>query len=112
MDSVNSFNNNFYNPETEINTNYDNEIHIHRQSRNVRKCKTIIQGLVFKTKEENKLFISKISKKFGIGGCQKMMDDIDKDKIVFVFDGDCRDKVKDILILEYGKDEDYIKYHG
>lgn len=102
----------FFNPEKELDMNYDNQIHIHKHQRGTRKCDTIIQGLIFSNKSEGKEFISKIKKKLGIGGCQKMMEVIDKDNMVFVFTGDYRNKIKKILIEDYNKDEDFIKYHG
>ena len=107
-----NFSNTFYNAETELNLNYDNEIIIHKQLRGSKKCDTIIQGLIFNTKEENKEFISKIKRKLGIGGCQKMIEDVDKKNLVFIFTGDYRDKIKDILIQEYGKIDEFIKYQG
>ena len=104
--------NNFYNPETELNLNYDKEIIMHKQLRKSKKCDTIIQGLIFNTKEESKEFISKIKRKLGIGGCQKMIENLDNKNLVFIFMGDYRDKIKDILIQEYGKVDEFIKYQG
>ena len=102
---------NTFNAEQDLDDLYNNDIHIHIQMRG-RKCNTIIQGLEFSTKEENKIFLSKTTKKFGIGGCQKVLEDIDKNSMVFIFTGDCREKIKTLLIEEYNKYEDSIKIHG
>ncbi len=109
---MNNFNDTFYNPETELDNKYLNEIHMHRVNRGSRKHDIIIQGLVFDTNEETKAFITLISKKFGINGCNKMSLDYDTKNSVFIFSGDKRDAIRDILIESYGKDEDFIKYHG
>lgn len=109
---MDEFNQKFYNPETELEDKYSNEIHIHRVSRGARKCDLIIQGLVFKTNEESKSFISIISKKFGISGCSKMMEDYDKKNKVYVFTGDKRDQIIEILIEKYDRDIEFIKLHG
>ena len=101
----------FYDAENELDLQYDNDIHIHKQMRG-RKCTTIIQGLEFSSKEDNKAFITKIKKKFGINGCQKIVDDIDETNLVFIFTGDCREKIKDLLVLEHDKSEESIKIHG
>jgi translation initiation factor 1 (eIF-1/SUI1) len=89
----------------------NNEIHMYKQARG-RHCDTVISGLKFETKEETKTFISTIKKKFGIGGCQKLMEDINKDEPVFVFTGDLRDKIIKILVEVYNYDSKLIKKHG
>ncbi len=87
------------------------EIHMYKQARK-RSCDTVISGLKFNTKEMTKTFMSTIKKKFGIGGCQKTMDDIDKENPVFVFTGDLRDKIIKILVEDYKYDSKLIKKHG
>ncbi len=95
-----------------IDTNsINNEIHMYKQARG-RRSDTIISGLQFKTKDESKSFILNIKKKFGIGGCQKMMEDMDKDFPVFVFTGDLRNKIIKILVETYKYDSKLIKKHG
>lgn len=89
----------------------DREIHMYKQARG-RNTDTIISGLSFSSKDEVKKFVSYIKKKFGIGGCQKMMEDMDKDEPVFVFTGDLRDKIIKILVDEYKYDSKLIKKHG
>ena len=89
----------------------NNEIHMYKQARG-RRSDTIISGLQFKTKDEAKAFILNIKKKFGIGGCQKMMEDMDKDAPVFVFTGDLRDKIIKILVESHKCDPKLIKKHG
>lgn len=87
------------------------EIHMYKQARG-RRCDTVISGLEFETKDMAKTFISSIKKKFGIGGCQKTMEDIDKHNLVFVFTGDLRDKIIKILVEDYKYDFKLIKKHG
>lgn len=103
---------NFYNPENELSVKFDNDIHIHKQMRGAKKCITIINGLNFNTKEETKDFLGKIKKKFGIGGCQKIISDIDENNMVFVFMGDYREKIKSLLVEEYNKNDESIFIHG
>jgi translation initiation factor 1 (eIF-1/SUI1) len=95
-------------PETKA---IDRDIHMYKQARG-RNTDTVISGLKFESKEEAKLFVSSIKKKFGIGGCQKMMEDMDKDNPVFVFTGDLRDKIIKILVEDYKYDPKTIKKHG
>lgn len=109
---MDSFNNEFYNPETELDEKYSNEIHMHRINRGARKSDVIIQGLSFKTNEETKEFISSVSKKFGISGCYKILKDYDNKNKVFIFTGDKREEIRNILINDYNKDDEFIKYHG
>lgn len=112
MENDNNFNQDFYNPEIEFNEKYSSEIHMHKIMRGTRKCDIIIQGLIFKLPEENKTFIKTVSTKFGIGGCLKNMDDYDDKNKVFVFTGDKRDAIRDLLINTYKRDIELIKYHG
>jgi translation initiation factor 1 (eIF-1/SUI1) len=84
---------------------------MYKQSRG-RHFDTIISGLEFKTKEETKTFISVIKKKFGIGGCQKILDHIDNNNMVFVFTGDSRDKIIKILVDCYNYNITSIIKHG
>ena len=109
---MDDFGNQFYNPETELDNKYSNEVHLHRISRNARKCTVVVQGLVFDTVEKSKEFIGEVSKKFGISGCHKMMNDYDKKNKVYVFSGDKRNEIVEILVSKYGYDDDNIKYHG
>jgi hypothetical protein len=103
--------------ETPLNLNNDNivisynEIHMYKQARG-RNTDSVIVGLVFKSKDIAKTFISSIKRKFGINGCQKTMEDMDKENPVFVFTGDFRDKITKILIDEYKIDPKVIKKFG
>jgi len=90
----------------------DGDIHMFKKTRNGKKCDTIIIGLVFASQEENKNFLKKIKTKFGTGGCHKEMPELAKNSLVFVFTGDCRDKIRKLLVAEYGKDLKNIKIHG
>jgi len=107
-----NFTDKFYNPESELNEKYSNEIHMHKVNRGTRKSDVIIQGLIFNTPDEIKSFIKTVSTSFGCGGCHKMLNDYDDKNKVFVFTGDKRDGIKEILINVYKKDDEFIKYHG
>jgi translation initiation factor 1 (eIF-1/SUI1) len=109
---MNDFEDQYYNPERDLEYNYSNEIHLHRVSRNARKCTIIIQGLIFDTIDKSKEFITIISKKFGICGCHKIMLDYDKKNKVYVFSGDKRDEIVELLIEKYNRDLEFIKFHG
>lgn len=93
------------------NIELDDNIHMYKQTRG-RKCNTIISGLKLNDKAEIKNFISKIKKKYGAGGCHKMVPEINKINLVFVFTGDLREKIKKILIDEYQKSELSIEIHS
>lgn len=117
---MDEFNNEFYNPETELEDKYSNEIHLHRVSRGTRKCDIIIKGLIFKTKkdekgniiDESKEFIKLVTKKFGICGCYKIVEEYDEKNKVYVFSGDKRDDIVKILVEKYNRDAEFIIYHG
>jgi len=114
-DDINNFDRNIefdeFNKENDIDMNFREDIHIHKHMRNARKCTTIISGLNL-NKDKTKEFLTKVKQKFGIGGCQKTIEEIDNNNLVFVFMGDYREKIKQFLIKEYGKDEDSIIIHG
>lgn len=98
--------------QEQVNTITNNkEIHMYKQARG-RHTDTVISGLQFDTKDTTNAFITLIKKSFGIGGCQKTMEDIDKDNPVFVFTGDFRDKIINILVENYKYDSSLIKKHG
>jgi translation initiation factor 1 (eIF-1/SUI1) len=104
MNNFNSFGNN--------NTNSTSEIHIYVHQRGTRKADTIIKGLEFADKDENKKFLSSIKQTFGINGCIKMIDEIDPVNKVFSFTGNYGEKIKNELVKKYNKDEDLITIHG
>jgi len=108
---TNNFNEEFYNPETELDEKYLSKITIYKVVRG-RKSDIIIKGLVLKTIEENKKFISLISSKFGIGGCQKIIKEYDEINKVFVFTGDKREEIKKIIISNYNIEPEFISYVG
>jgi translation initiation factor 1 (eIF-1/SUI1) len=92
--------------------NFNDEIHIHKHMRNAKKCTTIVSGLEFKDSKGEKDFLSKVKNKFGIGGCQKSVEEINDKNLVYIFMGDYREKIKQFLIKEYDKDESCIKIHS
>ena len=98
-------------PITEDNIISYNEIHMYKQARG-RNTDSVIVGLIFKSKDNAKTFITSIKRKFGISGCQKTMEDLDKENPVFVFTGDFRDKISKILVEEYKCDPKVIKKFG
>lgn len=89
----------------------DNEIHIYKNIRG-KKCDTVISGLLFKKKDETKDFLTNIKKRFGVGGCYKMIPEINKTDMVYVFMGDYRDKIRNVLINEYDIKREMIKMHS
>jgi translation initiation factor 1 (eIF-1/SUI1) len=108
---MDNFGEEFYKPETELENKYSNEIHLHRVSRGTRKCDVIVQGLVFNDNEQSKEFIKSV-KKIGVSGTHKMMDDYDTINKVYVFSGDKRDEIAEILVNKFNRDMEFIKYHG
>ena len=104
--------NSFLNLEKKLNYDFNNVIHIYVKQRGNRFRDTIISGLIFPTKEEAKIFLTTIKKKFGINGSIKMMEDIDDKNEVFIFTGDYSEKIKEYLITNHGKVEDLITIHG
>jgi len=108
---MDNFEDKFYNPETELEEKYSNEIHLHRVSRGTRKCDVIVQGLVFKNDDESKEFIKTV-KKIGVSGTHKMMEDYDNKNKVYIFAGDKRDEIVQILVDKFNRDNNFIKFHG
>ena len=108
---INNFNEGFYNPETELDQKYSSKITMYKVVRG-RKSDIIIKGLILKTPEEIKKFITTISSKFGIGGCHKIVDEYDKTNKVFVFTGDKREQIKKIIMDQYKIDQEFITYVG
>ncbi len=95
-----------------IDSNFSTDIHIYVQQRGTRKADTLIKGLFFDNLQESKAFLSHIKKKFGINGCIKKMEELDPDNDIFQFSGNYSEKIKNVLILNYSKNEEDIKLHG
>ena len=53
-----------------------------------------------------------IKKKFGINGCIKKIEELDPVNDISQFSGDYSEKIKDVLIKNYSKNEKDIKLHG
>lgn len=109
---MNDFNLEFYNPVSELDNKYSKEIHLHRIPRGGKKCDIIIQGLIFESNDDSKEFIKSVSTKTGVGGSHKMIDKYDKNNKVYIFTGDKRDDIVDILINKYEYEKEFIKYYG
>jgi translation initiation factor 1 (eIF-1/SUI1) len=99
--------------EDDLNNNsfFNDEIHIYKQ-KNKNKQSIVISGLTFKKNDEYNDFLKNVKKKFGIGGCHKIVENISLDVKCFIFNGNYEDKIKDYIIKELKIDEDIIKIHG
>ena len=86
------------------------EIHMYKQKIG-NKCVTIIQGLIFKTEKEQTQILTAIKKKFGIGGCYKIVSQNETTKS-YLFNGYYGDKIKKYLVDELKIDEANITSHG
>ena len=64
------------------------------------------------SKDDIKIFLSKVKKKFCVSGSHKKIIELDDKENVFEFAGDIRDNLKDYLIAEYNKNEENIVIHG
>ena len=95
-----------------IDSNFSSDIHIYVQQRGTKKADTLIKGLFFSELQESKAFLSSIKKKFGINGCIKKIEELDPINDIFQFSGDYSEKIKDVLIKNYSKNEEDIKLHG
>jgi len=95
-----------------IDSNFSTDIHIYVQQRGTKKADTFIKGLFFDDLQQSKAFLSHIKKKFGINGCIKKVEEIDIDNDIFQFSGNYSEKIKDILIKNYSKNEEDIRLHG
>ena len=108
-------NNNLFNIDNDFKNELDNflneKIHLHHKQRG-RKCQTLIVGLIFNSKDDIKIFLSKVKKKFCVSGSHKKIIELDDKENVFEFAGDIRDNLKDYLIAEYNKNEENIVIHG
>jgi translation initiation factor 1 (eIF-1/SUI1) len=101
-----------FNNSNKIDSDFNSDIHIYVQQRGTKKADTLIKGLFFSELQESKAFLSHIKKKFGINGCIKKMEELDPVKDIFQFSGDYSEKIKDVLIKNYSKNEEDIKLHG
>ncbi len=97
--------------EKKIEDKLKNMVCIHKRMRNGKKCNTYIQNFHLEKKEE-KEFLSKMQTITCSSGSYKMFSEIDPENKVFMFNGDCKDIVKDILMNEYHIKEDMIKFTG
>ena len=97
--------------EPDFDLDVTTDIHIHVQKRG-KNFDTIISGLKFASGSEIKAFVSKIKKKYGVGGCNKQINELGKISSIFVFTGDCREKIQKLLIEEYKYSKSMIKIHG
>ena len=110
---MNSFddltNDNKYDPLAEINDSLNSsKIHIRIQKRNARKCICTVEGLTYEKKEMKEL-LKTMKKKFACNG--NLVDDAKLGTIIQM-QGDVRDKIKEILVNNYGIDENTIITHG
>jgi len=96
----------------QIDNNFNSVIHIYVQQRGTKKADTLIKGLFFTELQQSKAFLSHIKKKFGINGCIKKIEELDPVNDIFQFSGDYSEKIKDVLIINYSKNEEDIKLHG
>ena len=101
-----------FNNSNQIENNLSSDINIFVQQRGTKKANTLIKGLFFPELQESKTFLSNIKKKFGINGCIKKIEEIDPDNDIFQFSGDYSEKIKDVLIKNYSKNEENIRLHG
>lgn len=136
FDDFDNFDNNNFNtewdddfnsPGNDLNRMMDDIIEIKSQARG-RKTTTIVIGLKL-SEEKEKQFLTKI-KKTGVTGNKKSVNEEElssgsyhKDKSkkgqpkpknipkieIFIFTGDCKDKIEEILINDFGINEDSIK---
>ena len=101
-----------FNNSNKIENNLSSDINIFVQQRGTKKADTLIKGLFFNELQESKNFLSHIKKKFGINGCIKKIEEIDPVNDIFQFSGDYSEKIKNVLILNYSKNEENIRLHG
>jgi translation initiation factor 1 (eIF-1/SUI1) len=101
-----------FNNSNQIDNNFSSDIHIYVQQRGTKKADTLIKGLFFTELQESKNFLSHIKKKFGINGCIKKIEELDPVNDIFQFSGDYSEKIKDVLIKNYSKNEENIRLHG
>jgi translation initiation factor 1 (eIF-1/SUI1) len=101
-----------FNNSNQIENNLYSDIHIYVQQRGTKKADTLIKGLFFHEQQESKNFLSHIKKKFGINGCIKKIEELDPVNDIFQFSGDYSEKIRDVLIKNYSKNEENIRLHG
>ena len=102
----------FVNPESEFTEQMNTEIHIHKVIRRnkANKFDTIVRGLHSLGKERVKKILSKIMGDLGIGGCIKNLKELDPEPVLY-FSGNYADKIKNILMVELDKSEDFFHTH-
>ena len=102
----------FVNPESELTDQMNTEIHIHKVIRRnkANKFDTIVRGLHSLGKERVKKILSKIMGDLGIGGCIKNLKELDPEPVLY-FSGNYAEKIKNILMAELDKSEDFFHTH-
>ncbi len=109
--STNNFN--FVNNESTFAQEMEKEIHIYKvlNKKRANHYNAVIQGLSYLGKDKIKELLSKIKKKFGVGGFYKIIEDIDDKEECLFFSGNYAEKIMDFLIKELDRDESYFILH-
>ncbi len=97
--------------EKNLEKKYKDIIYIHRRKRNGTKYNTYLQNFNL-DKEESKIFMSNIKEIINSSCSLKKDKEFDEEKKVYIFNGDCQEIIKNILVKEYKIDEDRIKFSG
>lgn len=103
----------FTNQVTEFDQELENEIHIYKllNRKKSNHFNTVIKGLKYLGDKELKELLSKMKKKFGIGGHIGMMEDIDEKEEILFLQGNYSEKVMAFLIKELKRAECYFVLH-
>lgn len=103
----------FINGEDQLNNEIATEIHIHKVPRRnkANRFDTIIIGLFPLGKDRVKKILSQISSDLGVGGCIKKVKDMNEDPVLYI-SGDNTEKIKNILMKELGKSEEFFHTHS
>jgi translation initiation factor 1 (eIF-1/SUI1) len=98
---------------TEFDQELENEIHIYKllNRKKSNHFNTVIKGLKYLGDKELKELLSKMKKKFGIGGHIGMMEDIDEKEEILFLQGNYSEKVMAFLIKELKRAECYFVLH-
>ena len=98
---------------TEFDQELENEIHIYKllNRKKSNHFNTVIKGLKYLGDKELKELLSKMKKKFGVGGHIGMMEDIDENDDILFLQGNYSEKAMAFLIKELKRAECYFILH-
>jgi translation initiation factor 1 (eIF-1/SUI1) len=96
-----------YDPTKELDEKFDNIIHLYKVNTNGRKCITIMKGMDIEEKD----FLREAKTKLSTNGFKKVMPEYGSEP-VYCFNGDKREELKQLLIINFKRPSEGFVFHG